>query len=470
MALSWDPTSIARRAAAYAAAQAGAQRVNPAATRVTPAPTPRTPAKPGQAVSTPQPDTGPWSPLSEDEINRQADERAAAAIRGQSDPIRTAARQAAERALGAQGAMVGFTGAGQAALGNVGNSLSAAYGGANISMPAGSSPEAGGFAAADQGAIKGTGQAAASWGSQLGAIQGNLGQENLASLIASAEGEQADYAQKLIDVAAKQPELRQQAIDALHDYELKKLDARLGIAKDKRDTLKDERDYKLSLRDMTVRERAEKATELATLGKLTAPVKLRIERLADGSTVAVDPTTGSVVKQIAGPGEKIPKTTKLADGRVGVINADGTVTAAGGDNPAKAPGAGKGTPYQKAVKEAKTISGKPILVAQKTYTTTAPMIEDKNHPGTFIPDPLFTPTPIKIRGKYIARDRRPGEKWKPYSQLTGPGKYVRSTDNARYAKRDSQYDFNGAVVYLVNLYGITPARAKAALRAAGWVE
>jgi hypothetical protein len=468
MALAWDPTSLARRAA-LAAMAVNPQRVNPATTRVTPTPTPRTPAKPGQAVQTPQPDTGPWSPMSEDEISRQADERAAAAVRGQSDPIRAAARAAAERALGAQGAMVGFTGAGQSALANVGPSLSAAYGGSGVGLPAGSSPEAGGFAQADSAAIKGTGQAAASWGAQLSAIQGNLGQENLSSLIASSEGQQAEYAQQLIDVAAKQPEFRQQAIDALHDFELKKLDARLGIAKDKRDTLKDNRDYKLSLRDMTVRERAERATELATLGKLTAPVKLRIERLADGSTVAVDPTTGSVVKQIAGPNEKIPKTIKLANGKVGIINADGTVTAAGGDNPGKAPGSGKGTPYQHAVKEAKLIAGKAILPGSKTFTPPAPMIEDRNHPGTFIPDPLYTPTPVKLRGKYIARPHREGEQWKPFSQPDGKGGYILTTNNPRYAKRDSQFDYAGAVRYLIGLFSITEAKARAALRAAGWV-
>jgi len=67
------------------------------------------------------PDTGPYSALSEDEINRQADERLAALYSAQEDPIKRAMEAARIRALGAQNATIGFTGAAQGALAPIGS-------------------------------------------------------------------------------------------------------------------------------------------------------------------------------------------------------------------------------------------------------------------------------------------------------------------------------------------------------------
>lgn len=467
MALRWSPLppdQIDRQAAARAARAVRAVSAGKSA----PVAAPRPPVR-----------KSPYQVLTDAQIQAEADKRLEAMYASQTDPIKRAAAAAAARALGAQQAEIGFTTAGQHALGQVGSPLQGAYGSSRVT--AGTSPEAQQFATEDNTAIAGTGQAAGSWADQLSGIQGNLGQETLGSLIASGEQEQKDYEQQLIDLAHQRPELRGQILDQLYQNEITK--AQLAAAKNdpaskEADRLTQSTGYlwvvgpdgkpkratdKNGRFIPTVQGRAETAQE-AALGldqrKQSWQEQMDVAglRLKAGQYTAQNKIA---LQKIAASGGQIDAAASKAIGHI-VLKDGSTPTGPDGKPIPVAKTATKGgTPYQKAVGDAKGLRGKPVPYTGPKKFDSPDVVNAQGVVTSF-----GKKGGITIKGKYLASPTAKGVFSTP--DPTHPGQFIRTTNDPRKAKTDSTYTFQQAVEYLANRYGLTAQQATRALRAAGW--
>jgi hypothetical protein len=134
-------------------------------------------------------------------------------------PILSVMQEAARQALGAESAKIGFTNAAVDALKGIGPQLDQGYSQALSSLsdlPGGAAAYGDIFKTAigkEQGA-------ADTWAGQLGSIEGTMGQNDLAGLIAHAQDAQQQYQQQLIDLAAKYPSLRDQAAAEIQKSQL----------------------------------------------------------------------------------------------------------------------------------------------------------------------------------------------------------------------------------------------------------
>ena len=414
MTLAWNP----RRPpdVADAAAKAAARRA---------------PAKRPPVMSPVPPPGDPFSPWTQDQIDAEANARLDAQFATQADPIRRAMADALRRSQGAAGAKIGFTNAAQGELGKIGPELQAAYDEAQgqVGSIDGLSPEVAPVVGYDKAEIGGTGQAAASWAGQLGQIQGNLGQHELASLLNKSEQEQQDYEQQLIDLAHQKPELRGQILDELYKRELDKANLKL-------------------------QQRAEAAQEQSLgirAGDQNFNHALAIEKLK----LAQNKQQASVDAAVA----KGQQPNAALSGKYGyIVDANGqAILDAQGNKIRVVKTAGKGgTSFQKAVVDAKTLRGTPI-----TYPGTRKIIIKPDYvhgtPGS---------TTI-IKGKYIAAPGAKGVYSVP--DPNHPGQFIRTTSNPAKAKTSATYTYQQAVEYLVNSRGLTAAQAQKALRAAGWI-
>lgn len=486
MGLSFDPLRYAAGARAAAAALSGRAYTGPdlplprgaqVGGGLSPAAPVRRGAKTPTPVQSPQgrpPVDRLFAPLTEEDINRIASQRAGDILQAQADPIQRAKENAARRALGEQQAKIGFTGAAQKALPGVGLALNSAYSGAETPLGApGMSPEAGGFVAADKAAIGGTGQAAQSWADELGSIQGNLGQQELASLIASGEGEQRDFDQQLIDLEKQRPGIMSQVYDQLYQREFDKLNARLAQARDEREVEAVERDYKLKLlqlqsdektnalkakldeRELALRERAqtsyEKAAGLNT-SKEAFDQWLDVQKLKLADKKQSDSVQAAIDK-----GNNPSASLSKAYGYIVDSNGDPILDANGKQIPvvATTKKSTKATPYQSAVKEARQIRGGPVLYTGEKKVP-IPLNRIDASSGVF---------DYTIKGKYIAAPWAKGV----FSVPDGKGGYIRTTNNPNKAQRQSQFgSFAEAQAYIVQHWGVTPAQARKALISGGW--
>lgn len=448
-------------------------------------------------VATPQPKASPYpswlSAMSDSQIAALAEQQVQAQLAALRDPIMAARQRAAQLALAQRQEIVALGGALAQMEGGIAPSISAAWGtGADAirdiggaigdslaenvggsqaandayvaehapgSGPSGQAPNAaaeGGVVTGLAGTIPGEsfdtqGQALEDFYNKMPGVEAANVREDYMAALAQARADDADYEQQLIDVAKQYPQLRSQAIDALYQHELDKLNARMGIDKQKADAKQQAFENNLATQDMMLKQRAEAANELALGIKASQPTKLQIVRNADGSTVAVDPTTGKVVQRISGPKQQPPKTFKGPGGYMYRMNGDGTATKIAGQTPA--PGKSGTTAMQKATKDAVGLRGNPV--------------EYKGDAVVIVPG---VDTPYHVRGKYVADMRKAKAKHrKVFSVPNGKGGYIQTTNDPKLAATDATMSFVQAQSYLMQTYGLNRAQARKALIAAGWM-
>lgn len=483
---------------------------------------------------TPQP--AALKPLTQAEIVRLAAQRVNNSLAAERAPVNSARQAAAARSAANAAALTGLGAAHADLVGNIGQGIQQGYSDAASQL----SGLAGGFSAAAADRVRaaqaandafvqqqaaGSAPSTAPSGSDvqdpLYAMQGFIPggslvtqgaaarryAETLPSIVAGqttnalgaeqyrAATEDQGYAQKLIDIAATQPQLKNQALDALYQHELEKLNARLAIsgqnetkrefdknlahqnARDKvadsqwtnefiqktlesnrnfnlsadqwtQQLLKDGWEHDLALRGMTVQEAAQKLYE-RQFSEVTVP-KTKADIAAQKAqtdiaykTLALDQTKYDyAILQAANQGRQIDPAASKVLGYVvdqynrPVVGEDGktipvAVTATSSDQK---------TMYQKSVDKAVGLLGSPVA------------------------NPIAGNLGGLKAGKYIAA--KPSG---PGVIPAGPGTgSVASTNDPRVAKRDGTMTFAEAQAYLMDSYGQTRANARKALIAAGW--
>jgi hypothetical protein len=248
--------------------------------------------------------------------------------------------------------------------------------------------------------------------------------EGIRELISKGTAEQQEYADELLKIADEFPELRDQAMERLqalaNDTAKLKLDERqVKVQEDAQDLYEQQFDLKKKQFKFDVwvqgqKFKIEKAENQAAVAEAirkgqqpNAALSAKYGYIVDSSGNAIPGADGGKI-----PVAKEPR------------------------KPAAPPKAGE-APYQQAVKEAQGLRGGPVEVGQGQT--------DLGAPGRFIAKP-------GAKGVF------PGKK----------GYYPPTTNNPRLAQRDGEMSFAEAQSYLASVYGLKPARARAALIAAGW--
>ncbi len=244
-----------------------------------------------------------------------------------------------------------------------------------------------------------------------------------------AASDDDQYAQQLIQVAAKFPDQRNQALEALRKHEI------------------DKANYKIDLRQQAVQERAQSLYE-RQFGETTrsnkvdeairkAQIKLEGKKLQLDSAQAVADAQAAIAdgRQIDASASKVLGYIVDKQGRE-VLNAQGKRIRV------SEVATGKGTaaernPYGAAVEAARTLRGDPVT------------------PEDFIKHPK-TGKLVPPRGRYLTRRGVKGG---------FPDGTTNDPSRAQYA---SQYTFAEAVGFIQARYGISRAQARKALIASGW--
>lgn len=242
-----------------------------------------------------------------------------------------------------------------------------------------------------------------------------------------AASQDDEYAQQLIQVAAKFPEQRQQALEALRKHEI------------------DKANYKLDVRQQAVQERAQTLYE-RQFGETTRSNKAdealrRAQLTIDKQKLQLDTAQAVADAQEAiADGRQIDASASEVLGYIVDKQGREVLNKQGKRIRVKPKASGGGTaeernPYGAAVEAARTLRGEPVK---------SPDFITKN--GKTKPP----------RGKYIARTGAKG--------VFPDG----TTNNPARAQFDGQYTFAEAVGFLQARYGIPRARARKALIASGW--
>lgn len=249
-----------------------------------------------------------------------------------------------------------------------------------------------------------------------------------------AASQDDQYAQQLIQVAAKFPDMRNQALEALRKHEM------------------DKAGYKLDVRQQAVQERAQSLYE-KQYGETTrsnkADEKLARDRLAlEKSQLQLDRQKLQLdsIEAVADAQAEIDKGRQIdasASKVLGyIVDKQGreVLDKSGRRIRVKATASGSGTaeernPYGAAVEAAKTLRGDPVK------------------PGDFITVNGKTKPP---RGRYMTRRGVKG------------GFPDGTTNDPARAQYESQYTFAEAVGFLQARYNVSRAQARKALIASGW--
>jgi hypothetical protein len=278
------------------------------------------------------------------------------------------------------------------------------------------------------------GAAAGAWGAGLGAITAAAMRGDYARAMYEAKVDDDRYAQQLIQTAAKSPELRNQALEALRDYEMKKASFKLDQTQqaaqlriqDRAQTLY-ERQFGEEVRSNQVGEQIKRTDQALEARSL----------MLDGAKYELDTKEHAArVKQAQAKGRQIDAAASKVYGFI--VDKQGNFVLDGKGRKIKVKqastgsGSSRGTaeernPQGAAIEAARVIRGEPVKADADLY-----------------------------RGQYIAR--------KGIKGVFPDG----STDNPSLAKRDGDMTFAEAITYIMGRYKRTRAQARAALIASGW--
>lgn len=282
--------------------------------------------------------------------------------------------------------------------------------------------------------LEAQGAAANRWGQVLPGIQALDTTQAVQGEQVRGAQETAQYEQQLIDLATKRPELRSQVFDQLYRLELDKLSARLSqrqLASEEKDR---ERRFGLDKRQVAVQERAQGLYERQfgeTVRENQANEAIDVAGLQIDSAKAAQSVAQAEAKgrQIDAAASKVRGFVVDKQGRFVLdekgkkIKVANTTTSAGDRNKL----------YRDAVEGARDLRPTPI--------------ENPN---------ITALTP----GKYLAKQGAKGVFRRPGMPAT--------TNDPKKARAEGGMTFAEAQSYLQERYGLTRARARQALIAAGW--
>lgn len=413
----------------------------------------------------------PWAATSQEDIDAQATSRANSALLPERQMIERQRALAAARSLADQSAIMGLGQAAGQMLQGIGPAMQQGYqqaAGEIGGLAQGFSGELAGRMAQGAGAnadfaqaqgqvagqgpdptamkdvsyglggfIPGTsfeeqGAAAGAWGAQQKGVTALQMRDDLERALAQGKIDDQQFESQLVELAGKFPELRDAALDSLWKREIDKLGARLDIGKQAEDTRHTKVQEGLDRRQVKVQEQAQtlygkqfgetvahnKAGEAhARAGEAQGWESLRIQ----------DTKQKAAVRAAAAAGRMPDASLSKVYGHVVDSHGHAITDAKGNQIKVKSTAKGKAAAqkdvYGRAVDQALDLLGNPIDAAA---------------------DPL-NPN----RGKYAKRG----------------GGY---TNDPKKAKRDSKMTFNQAQAYLMSRFGLSRARARAALIAATW--
>lgn len=264
------------------------------------------------------------------------------------------------------------------------------------------------------------GAAARRWGEVLPGIETRRTQEAHLGAIAKQSTDDKEYVDKLLEIAAKEPARRDEILDALYKHELDKLNASVNV----RQVKVQERAQTLYEKQFPEKVRAAKANERIKIAGLTLKAQKQAadlkKEIANGAkpNASLSKVYGYVVDEYGNP----------------ITGSDGKRIAVSSKPSAK----DTNKNYQRSVAEAKSLRGDPV--------------ENDN---------------ALSGGKYKARPGAKNVLW----MRDANGKRIpgsASTNDPKKALYDNDMSFAAAQAYLVEAYGLKPARARAALIAAGW--
>ncbi len=270
------------------------------------------------------------------------------------------------------------------------------------------------------------GQNFGQWAAKQPGIEISSGTEELRALDAEINAKDEEYRQQLQDVVSKYPELYDSAIEALQKWETEKAT------------------YKLQLRDQKLRERAESISE-RQLGIKTTESKQRLSqserrlRLQEKGLRIREKAQIQDAQDALTQGRRIDSAASKTVGYLIDRNGEPILDKSGNTIGVYEKPSTKDTAknYRSAVKEARDLRPQPM--------------ENPDVGGV---------TP----GRYIARKGAKGKDVTP-----GQGGFPATTDNPAKASRDpNSMNFQQALNYLVDAYGITRTQARRALIASGW--
>lgn len=417
----------------------------------------------------------PFAPLSPAVLGTQATTQANAALAPEKAEIERQRALAAARAKADQGAMLGLAttvaemqkglvpGAAApyaAAAGQIGDLAQgfsagvaerlAAGQGANAEFAAGQGAQAtpavdptavkdvayglGGFVPGA--ALAAQGAAAGAYAAAIPAITSLALAGDYKKALFEAASQDDEYAQQLIQVAAKFPDMRNQALEALRKYEMDKAGYKLDV----RQQAVQERAQSLYERQFNETARGNRVEEKQTQQEINlrkSQLQLDRQKLQLDSAQAVVDAQEAIAegRQIDASASKVLGYIVDKQGRE-VLGKNGKRIRV------KPTAAGSGTaeernPYGAAVEAAKTLRGDPVKPADFV-----------KHPKT---GKLAPP-----RGRYMTRRGVKG------------GFPDGTTNDPSRAQYESQYTFAEAVGFLQARYNISRAQARKALIASGW--
>ena len=385
-------------------------------------------------AASPQPSHDPFAALTLPQLQAAAAAQVAAEMAAERAPIISAQQKAAREALAQEQAATGFSNAAYGAIQNATSGLGSAYDQAKATMGGlGLSGEAAPFAQFDQNELSGDQNAVNTWAGQLGQVQGAQGREDVTALIAAQQKQDVDYEQQLIDLAAKEPSMRADALNELYKLEISKE----GVRQDEA--------------NMAIKQRAERLYELQYGEKVAHDASLESQgqaRIDQGQQrINLQNKRDQASVDAAAAKGQLPNAALSA--KYGyIVDAHGRPILNNGKKIKVAKTSGSAANPQKvygqAVKGAKSILGSPM-----TYSGNVLLQSGDTSP----------------KGKYIAADGAKGV----FSQPLATGGYVRTTNDPNKAKFDTKYTFADALDYLISAYpGLNRAQARKALIAAGW--
>lgn len=421
-------------------------------------------------VRAPAPPVAPFAPLSADDVAAQADAYAKAQIDPQKAEIQNQAELAAAREKAIYDARSGFGLAAMellkgidyqapytGAAGEIGG-LAKGFSDAAAQRLAGVEAQNEDFARsqgqdytseAKPGGLQGTlydlngyipgsnlaeqGAHAAEWGNAQPGIQLAATNADLDQLHAKAVAEQDGYAQQIINVAKNFPQLRQQALQQLQQYEIDKATYRLNVKNSAADNARQAR----ALRDNEIAAGIKNQQTKEEFKYKWASLKLQTQKAQQA------------VQRASNAGRQIDAAGSKVRGFVVDKNGDFVLDENGKKIPVAKDASGSTglTPYQRQqvnkemASTARNLLGDPVEVpsSQARYTP----------------------------GKYLAA---PGAKGKDVYPAKGKGALATpaTTNNPAKARRDGSMTFAQAQASLMSTYNITKARARAILVANGW--
>ena len=308
------------------------------------------------------------------------------------------------------------------------------------------------------------------YGAALPGVDAAATNEDYRASMAQAEQADHEFVNQMIAVAAQYPQLRNQAIDALYNHEMDKLNARMSIDKVAADKTQQDFNNDIATRTLTNQEK-QTAWENAQLTGKTAAEKTQqafdnAQKIADSKRqdAALDLSRQSLNLDVSKQNwaQKMDvENVKLAYAKEG---ADINAAIAKGQRPSAANSKVYGYVVDQNGNPILNASGGTIKVVKTTATKQTSYQKAVSDARTLRGAAQEAPPEWGADGIYLAA---PGAKGAGVFAATA-GVPAATTNDPKKAAYDTSMTFNEAIKYIMDLRGISRDAARKALIASGW--